>query len=485
MSGDFNQGATSLTTGGLITLAVPISHHLDFQTQHASARRMLFSDDGQVDVSQLGTRLTKAIAYTGWTELESLDADVFASYYSQLRTDCGMFGFWLVDFDHIETEFKADGLCPPGLGRLVFKTMGANLLELVVRTLPPRFHEIHAQVNLIRSGCRNGFDLLWRIGTMVCPVWNVSEPPTKPGWADDIWRFAAKWKLWRNLCRHQGSPVGQYELSRQFLIGLCRVPMFRSAADSRLVWLTQTPPVDPGDGTAATEWPVLPGWTVDELATELSQGVGTMTDGMDLPTPRHAPQVHRLDGHAPPPGTAGTPPITCPRVNRFDGDAQDQDSRYGGDRPRNRHRDGDEGDRSRNRRLPRPNARRARLRKQPQHRHACDACGKFGHPAERCIFLAMYLYVKRYATNGDNKTTVDQCLQNWVERNREWLGDEPDKRMAAAVTTARRLTVESDHQDHDLVTGTDWDYFDDGFDGTDDGLCFDADGNVVLPDPSS
>lgn len=317
-------------------------------------------------------------------------------------------------------------------------------------------------MNLIRNGCRNGYELLWRLGTQVCPVWDVSEPPTKPNWGDDIWRYAAKWKLWRNLCRHQGSPVSQHELSRQFLLGLRRIPVYHSTADSRFVFLTQTPPVDPGDGTAPPEWPVPPGWSVDELAAELSNGVGTVTDDMALPTPRQAPLVHRLIGHTSDPGSAGPALGERLLVNRFEGNTPESDGPHGGDRARDRRRDGDEG--ARTRRLPRPNARRSRLRKQPLHRHPCEACGKFGHPAERCIFLAMYLYVKRYATNGDNQDTVDKCLQNWVERNREWLGDEPEKRMNAAIITARRLALEPT-----ALSGTDWDYFDDGFDDTDDG----------------
>ena len=354
------------------------------------------------------------------------------------------------DFEHVETRFRAKGLCLPGLGRLVYKAMGGNLLELVVRTLPTRFHEVHAQVNVVRGDCRNGYDLLWRVGTLICPVWNVSEPPSKPAWCDDIWRYVNKWKLWRTLCRHQGSPISKHELSRQFLLGLRSLPMYNSAADSRLVYLTLSPPLDPGDGSLEYEWPVMPGWSVDELAAALQDGVKTVdVADMNLRSP--------------------------PRVNRFEGTAPNSGDRSpGGDRLPG-------GDRPGRRRLPRPNARRPRNRRQPIHRSPCEACGKYGHPADRCIFLAMYLYVKKYAANRDNAAVIDTVLQNWVERNKEWLGDEPEKGLATVVATARRFAVESSYPEHELTEGTDWDFFADGADDPDDGICFDAAGNVVLP----
>lgn len=93
----------------------------------------------------------------------------------------------------------------------------------------------------------------------------------------------------------------------------------------------------------------------------------------------------------------------------------------------------------------------------------------------------MYLYVKKYAANRDNATLIDTVLQNWVERNKEWLGDEPEKGMTNAIRTARCFAVESSYPEHELTTGTDWDFFDDGVDDLDDGICFDGAGNLVLP----
>jgi hypothetical protein len=41
-------------------------------------------------------------------------------------------------------------------------------------------------------------------------------------------------------------------------------------------------------------------------------------------------------------------------------------------------------------------ARERRARRLLKHRARCTTCGKFGHEAARCEFLAMYLYCKKY-----------------------------------------------------------------------------------------
>jgi hypothetical protein len=47
----------------------------------------------------------------------------------------------------------------------------------------------------------------------------------------------------------------------------------------------------------------------------------------------------------------------------------------------------------------------------------CDACGKTGHIANTCDFLAMSDFLQRYLKNGiATKDTIADAEQHWVDR---------------------------------------------------------------------
>ena len=59
----------------------------------------------------------------------------------------------------------------------------------------------------------------------------------------------------------------------------------------------------------------------------------------------------------------------------------------------------------------------------PRHNGACPACGKWGHPVDRCHYLAMYLQVCRFMptmTAGDKR----KIEESWVQKNKQWLKDD-------------------------------------------------------------
>jgi hypothetical protein len=51
-----------------------------------------------------------------------------------------------------------------------------------------------------------------------------------------------------------------------------------------------------------------------------------------------------------------------------------------------------------------------------QPRVTCKACGKTGHGANTCDFLAMLVFLKRYLKNGiATKSTIEAAEKHWIE----------------------------------------------------------------------
>jgi hypothetical protein len=69
---------------------------------------------------------------------------------------------------------------------------------------------------------------------------------------------------------------------------------------------------------------------------------------------------------------------------------------------------------------PERSARRQKNRQQKFH-GTCDACGRYGHTAAQCDYLAMKIYMKKYMRDitPDMLKTVEE---NWTTRNEQWLG---------------------------------------------------------------
>jgi hypothetical protein len=52
-----------------------------------------------------------------------------------------------------------------------------------------------------------------------------------------------------------------------------------------------------------------------------------------------------------------------------------------------------------------------------QPRVTCEACGKMGHVANTCNFLAMSVFLQRYLKNGiAAKATIADAERHWIER---------------------------------------------------------------------
>jgi hypothetical protein len=80
-----------------------------------------------------------------------------------------------------------------------------------------------------------------------------------------------------------------------------------------------------------------------------------------------------------------------------------------------------------------------------QPRVICDACGKKGHSANTCDFLAMSVFLQQFLRNGiANKDVIADAERRWVERAMESIsphGATPSK-VYQAYDKHRDLTLE-------------------------------------------
>ena len=61
---------------------------------------------------------------------------------------------------------------------------------------------------------------------------------------------------------------------------------------------------------------------------------------------------------------------------------------------------------------------RAAKRRRSRFTGKCDACGRRGHKATSCEFLAMYLWCQKYMS-GCTEKEVKSAMDHWTEKNKE------------------------------------------------------------------
>ena len=82
-------------------------------------------------------------------------------------------------------------------------------------------------------------------------------------------------------------------------------------------------------------------------------------------------------------------------------------------------------------RNPDPAAVQSRRERSPLFTKTCHACGRFGHPAMRCDFLAKYAHMLEYWKTKD-PAEVKLAQERWSERNKKWIdGDHRTPRKVA------------------------------------------------------
>ena len=95
-----------------------------------------------------------------------------------------------------------------------------------------------------------------------------------------------------------------------------------------------------------------------------------------------------------------------------------------------------------------------------QHQGRCNACGRWGHPANKCDMVAMGLFLRRYMADQKNSSAIKESEQNWLQRNSDFL---PSNDISPRRILPCYCEVINFHEDQ-VDLECDWDFFAPDFD---------------------
>jgi hypothetical protein len=287
---------------------------------------------------------------------------------------------------------------------------------------------------------RNGYEIVWNLLYRFVPGFDPTKTIDRPSWDDhdgDVIQYAAAFDLYFRLSAKRGENHNQFTRSILFLKGVTARNLMK-IVEPLLIAIEGTQ--SDFDNIGGTQIGFLPYHLhVNALAQRIAERCKTEPFNQDLGA---RPRVHNLS-----------------YGNKIDNTVEDTDrdaSRYV--EPLNGHLQGYvvptiaqawRPNGLPGRRMPntsysrKPDPTRGMHPNQP--RATCDACGKTGHIANMCNFLAMLVFLQRYPKNGiAMKDTIADAERRWVDRWKD-RGGSPGTTPAkvyAAFTEHSRLTFE-------------------------------------------
>ena len=437
-------GVDDLTAADLHALDIPD----DMSFQVVSAFQQAHDRWLAPGASCTGSDFSRAVKSEHYATLDTTDTYEFVEWYRRFRRDCELYDIPLMPFEAINPAYEADGLFPPGLGIGLYDTIGRTILPIVERVLPSSDRSVRAQIRLVNGTTNNAYDLLWKLATVTVPIFDLTLPVVLPVFDTCIFQFAEQYSLHNQLLRHRRNAMSDYDLIHSFLINLSS-PRFRSMAASRVTTLEHMESIR--DATGATT--SLPSsWSLDAIAADMDRKCPLITSDMGLrrsTTPRRRPyvprRVNRFTSVEPPPDTSTS-----------DGDSTDDnpEGHIQGYSAVVRRAMVDQPEQKRTPRYPDPAHTRRRRERAPFFEGQCRACGRYGHKAVHCDFLAMFVWMQEYWKNKDPKE-IKEVERRWTERNAKFL--ENEKRSPTRISMA--YCYDCDVKPEELRDQLDWEYF--------------------------
>ena len=435
VAGDPFRGADNLTDYDLSELGVPLEVSYQVMVDYQTAYEKWLAPG----VTCSGASFSRAVRSDHYADLVSTDTYDFVEWYDKFRRDCSLYDIPLMPFEGINPKMAADGLFPPGLGLGLYDTIGRVIMPIVERCLPSADQSVQAQVRLVNGTSRNAYDLVWKLATVTVPIFDVTKNITPPVFDDCIFKFAQHYSLHNQLRRHRGIAMSDYDLLHAFLENM-RSPRFHHMATAQLLNLESLK-----RSAAGAEVVLPPEWSLDAMAADMDRRCATVTDSMGLKrqsAPRRRTYVPR-------------------RVNRMEAldefypdDDEPEDGHLQGfqvmvnrtDAPASGGRGGTK--------YPDPAHAHRRRSRNPTFDGRCRACGRWGHQATTCDFLAMYAYIQKYWKSKSDKE-VEAAEKRWTERNSKWL--DGDSRTPTRVSKAYCFDCGIDPEV--IAEEMDWDFF--------------------------
>ena len=327
--------------------------------------------------------------------LEKFDPCSVLAWYEKLVMTCEAYKIGLMPFDAIQFARGSLGLCIPGLGTDRFTEMASALCSVLQVCLSKASMRVTTMAAQVESRTRNGYDILWRVLCLYIPGFDPTKTVERPLWSDsdgNIILFANKFDLFYRLSLKNGHSHSDVVKSTLFLTGITE-PAMMKVVEPLLIAVESASSASPLDGH------LPPRLCFDELAIKIAERmVVEPSDRRILAVSTPTSTIpYALDDGVSYPGISLQG--TSPNVSAMDGKRPS-----GSDRSRRP---------SQLTRRPDP---MNRIRS-PTADEVCEACGKRGHVAATCDFLAMSVFLRKFTKQGKlTDSAAKEAERRWLEK---------------------------------------------------------------------
>ncbi len=410
-----------------------------------------------------------------WDKLSDLTPTGWQTFYNKLRRFSEKWKIALMPFEAINLKYECQGhgLCICGLGVERWRRMGDALFLILENLLPSDNAIISTTMTSLANGpsAANGYELLWTLLKEFIPMFDRTQPAPFPTWpaSDDIFDFGRLVLMYCDLSRHRGPAFTEAMKSRMFLLNVQGHYTTLAQPFSALVNT-----YCPGrDGITRSSEPLPNHLTVMELARSFYDSTALQRATPPMTRPPHSIHAYRTSLSTP-----GQTQHVCQDPTHIGQSSLHSTSTPGlvtasstltsDNRPtssgstRPTHLQGFSINTTRappptrSRSQPNP-ARRNSSSDAPQrtrYEGTCDACGKYGHPANRCDMLAMAIFLQRYSRNKLNVEVIKEAEERWTTRNKPYLPRDDRTPRTILANYCAELQFDEDKVDAEL----DWEF---------------------------
>jgi len=355
--------------------------------------------------------ILKSSAFSTRLLLDKFDAPSVVNWYERLVSTCEAFRIGLVPFDAIQFGRWHEGLCLPGLGFERYDDMASALCTAMPICLDKADGRIRAMVSGVETKTRNGYEIVWNLLFRYVPGFDPTKTVNEPRWdthEGDVIQYATAFDLYFRLNAKRGNTHSQINKSILFLNGITARNLMKIVEPLIIAIESTQGDNDGSDGGLPIGY--LPyHLRVEELAQKIADRCKVEPFDRDL---GGRPRVHNFTfGDTPPPPTSDLDDEHL--AEPIDGHMQGY---HVPTVAQARKPNGLPGRRMPNTTYSRKPDPTRRMRPDLP-RVICDACGKKGHSANTCDFLAMSVFLQRYLKNGiATKDTIAAAESRWIDR---------------------------------------------------------------------
>ena len=399
---------------------------------------------------------------SNWDKLSDLSPTGLHAFYNKLRRHSFKWKIALMPFGALNLKYQCygHGLCTCGLGLSRYKCMGDALFLILEYLLPASNPIISTTLDTLASSpsTANGYTLLWTIMREFIPMLDITTPTQLPSWpdSDDIFQYARLIIMYCDLAHHRGPPYTEAMRSRLFL---STVRGRYASLASQYTAMVGT--YCPGrDGAVHCSGPLPKHLSVLELARTFYDTVSHLDSSIPV---AFAPPIHAHQTIANPPSIPTPVPDVTQASYRSPTSTLTSDTLNQPPMCHPVHIQGFVANIARSpappkrRSAPNPTARRSRSPNRQRYESACEACGKYGHPANRCDVLAMALFIQRYARNRSNADLMKALETHWIKRNKPFLPRDDRSPWTSLANYCAEFEFAEDKVDSEM----DWDFLHD------------------------